>query len=82
MAAAKHRAIDLMRRDKMLERKHAELGGELAARERDEPDLATQIDDDIGDDLLRLIFTACHPVPTTEARVCCSTSIAGSGIGG
>jgi RNA polymerase sigma factor (sigma-70 family) len=77
MATAKHRAIDLMRRDKMLERKHAELGGELEARERAMPDLAAAIDDDIGDDLLRLIFTACHPVLATEARVALTLRLLG-----
>ncbi len=70
MATAKHRAIDLLRRSKLLERKHEELGRELEARqEMAEPDLDAAIDDDIGDDLLRLVFTACHPVLSTEARV-------------
>ena len=77
MATAKHRAIDLLRRDKMLERKHAELGGELEARERAMPDLEAAIDDDIGDDLLRLIFTACHPVLATEARVALTLRLLG-----
>ncbi len=77
MATAKHRAIDLIRRDKMLERKHAQLGSELEARERDVPDFAAAIDDDIGDDLLRLIFTACHPVLATEARVALTLRLLG-----
>jgi RNA polymerase sigma factor (sigma-70 family) len=78
MATAKHRAIDLMRRDKMLERKHAELGVELQARARSAvPDLEAAMDDDIGDDLLRLIFTACHPVLATEARVALTLRLLG-----
>jgi RNA polymerase sigma factor (sigma-70 family) len=76
MAAAKHRAIDLMRRDQMLERKHAELGGELRALEA-APDLDAALDDDFGDDLLRLIFTACHPVLATEARVALTLRLLG-----
>jgi RNA polymerase sigma factor (sigma-70 family) len=66
MATAKRRAIDRFRRDKMLDRKHEELA--LAAQPDAMPDLDTAIDDPIGDDLLRLIFTACHPVLSTEAR--------------
>ena len=78
MATAKHRAIDLLRRGKMLERKHEELGHELAARqESPEPDLDAAIDDPIGDDLLRLIFTACHPVLPTEARVALTLRLLG-----
>jgi RNA polymerase sigma-70 factor (ECF subfamily) len=70
MATAKHRAIDLLRRGKRLERKHEELGHELAARlELAEPDLVAAIDDPVGDDLLRLVFISCHPVLSTEARV-------------
>ena len=68
MATAKHRAIDHFRRGKLLERKHEELGRELEAS-RQGPDLDAMLDDDIGDDLLRLVFTACHPVLSTEARV-------------
>src|SRR5262249_15491983 len=62
MTAAKHRAIDRLRRNKLLNRKHEELGVAMQARELAVPDLDSQLDDDIGDDLLRLIFTACHPV--------------------
>ena len=70
MAAAKHRAIDLWRRKKLLERKHQELGYDLEARqELAVADLDASLDDDVGDDLLRLVFTACHPVLSTEARV-------------
>jgi RNA polymerase sigma factor (sigma-70 family) len=64
---AKHRAIDLLRRQERLDRKLTELGHE--AERAVEPDLDAALDDDIGDDLLRLVFTACHPVLTTEARV-------------
>src|SRR5687768_5147963 len=63
MAAAKHRAIDHFRRNKLLERKHEELGYELEARqETAAADLDAVLDDEVGDDLLSLIFTACHPV--------------------
>src|SRR5213595_2692925 len=63
MATAKHRAIDLVRRTKRLERKHEEIGRELEAGQTGAgPDLDAALDDDVGDDLLRLIFTACHPV--------------------
>ncbi len=74
MGTAKHRAIDLLRRKKLFERKQEELGRELEVQqELAAPDLDAEIDaadgDDIGDDLLRLVFTACHPVLATEARV-------------
>ncbi|HEX6371887.1 MAG TPA: RNA polymerase sigma factor [Longimicrobium sp.] len=70
MSTAKRRAIDQFRRGKMLERKHAELGVELEAQqEAAVPDLDEALDDPIGDDLLRLVFTCCHPVLTQEARV-------------
>lgn len=68
MATAKHRAIDLLRRAQMLERKHEELGREWVAQERAMPDFNAALDDQIGDDLLRLVFTACHPALSTEAR--------------
>jgi RNA polymerase sigma factor (sigma-70 family) len=68
MATAKHRAIDALRRSKQLDRKRDELGHIMEA-ERATPDLEAAIDDDVGDDLLRLIFTACHPVLSREARV-------------
>ncbi|WP_298331353.1 RNA polymerase sigma factor [Haloactinopolyspora sp.] len=67
MAIAKRRAIDHLRRQQRLERKQELLGHDLQTRT--EPDLEDAFDDDIGDDLLRLIFTACHPVLSTEARV-------------
>src|SRR5580704_13543060 len=69
MATAKRRAIDHFRRGQMLDRKHEELGREYEIREQTVPDFDTALDDEIGDDLLRLIFTACHPVLSTEARV-------------
>jgi RNA polymerase sigma factor (sigma-70 family) len=70
MATARHRAIDWLRRDRMLDRRHDQLTHELEAeRERAVPDLDAAIDDHIGDDLLRLVFTACHPVLPTDARV-------------
>ncbi len=78
MATAKHRAIDVMRRGQMLERKHAELGHELAARQEEAvPVLDATIDDPIGDDLLRLVFTACHPVLSTEARTALTLRLLG-----
>jgi RNA polymerase sigma-70 factor, ECF subfamily len=70
MAAAKHRAIDHLRRNARVERKHAELGREMEnEREQAEQELYATLDDDVGDDLLRLLFTACHPVLPAEARV-------------
>ncbi len=77
MATAKHRAIDRLRRSKLLERKHEELGRELEAQEMAVPDLTAALDDDIGDDLLRLMFTACHPVLSTEARVALTLRLLG-----
>ena len=78
MATAKHRAIDLLRRSKRLERKHDQLGHELEARqEMAVPDLDAALDDEVGDDLLRLVFTACHPVLSTEARVALTLRLLG-----
>jgi RNA polymerase sigma factor (sigma-70 family) len=78
MATAKHRAIDSLRRGKMLERKHELLGHELQVRqEMAVPDLEAAIDDDIGDDLLRLMFTTCHPVLSTEARAALTLRLLG-----
>jgi RNA polymerase sigma-70 factor (ECF subfamily) len=78
MATAKHRAIDGLRRGKRLEQKHQELGHEYEAR-RDHAvsELEAAIDDDIGDDLLRLVFTSCHPVLSTEARVALTLRLLG-----
>ena len=78
MAAAKHRAIDRLRRRKLIERKHDELSRELEAEgEAGEPDLDAALDDHIGDDLLRLIFTACHPVLPADARVALTLRLIG-----
>jgi RNA polymerase sigma-70 factor (ECF subfamily) len=78
MATAKHRAIDHLRRDKMLARKHELLGYELEAeREQAVPDLDAALDDHVGDDLLRLVFIACHPVLSTEARVALTLRLLG-----
>src|SRR5262245_9056834 len=81
MATAKHRAIDTVRRAKLLRRKHEELGGELealggeASDEREAIDEA--LDDQIGDDMLSLMFVACHPVLATEARVALTLRMVG-----
>ena len=77
MATAKHRAIDRLRRNQMLDRKHEELGREMGEREMMVPDLAAAIDDPVGDDLLRLIFIACHPVLPTEGRVALTLRLLG-----
>jgi RNA polymerase sigma-70 factor, ECF subfamily len=78
MGTAKHRAIDRLRRSKLLERKQEELGREIDTRQGvTEPDLDAAIDDDIGDDLLRLVFTTCHPVLSTEARVALTLRLLG-----
>jgi len=78
MATAKHRAIDYFRRNKRIERKHEELGYELEAeRAAVAPDLDAALDDDVGDDLLRLVFTACHPLLSTKARVALTLRLLG-----
>ncbi|CAN5458562.1 RNA polymerase sigma factor [soil metagenome] len=77
MATAKHRAIDLLRRRERLERKLEELGRALETEEGAAPDLDAALDDDIGDDLLRLVFTACHPVLSTQARVALTLRLLG-----
>jgi RNA polymerase sigma factor (sigma-70 family) len=78
MATAKHRAIDLWRRNKLLERKHQEFGRELEAKqEMAVPDFDAAIDDNIGDDLLRLVFISCHPVLTSESRVALTLRLLG-----
>jgi RNA polymerase sigma factor (sigma-70 family) len=68
MATAKRRAIDQLRHDKMRQRKHALVAGDMAAEQEVVPDLDAALDDDIGDEMLRLIFTACHPLLSREAR--------------
>jgi len=78
MATAKHRAINQWRRAKVGEKKHAELGYELdAERERSVMAIEDAADDDIGDDLLKLVFTACHPVLAREARVALTLRLLG-----
>ncbi len=77
-ATARHRALDRLRRDKLLERKHAEIAPELEARQDDAvPQLDAALDDPVGDDMLRLIFTACHPVLAREARVALTLRVVG-----
>src|ERR1700721_2611072 len=78
MATAKNRAIDTLRRRQRMERKHEELGGELESQGATvEGDLHAAIDDDIGDDLLRLMFVACHPVLSREGRVALTLRLLG-----
>jgi RNA polymerase sigma-70 factor (ECF subfamily) len=78
MAAAKNRAIDHLRRGKMLDRKHGELGADLEQRQRvAAQEIEAALDDDVGDDMLRLIFTACHPVLSAEARVALTLRLLG-----
>ena len=87
MAAAKHRAIDHFRRNTRLERKHEELGREgvvqkigtreVRAGEGQMTDIEAALDDDVGDDLLRLVFISCHPVLSSEARVALTLRLLG-----
>jgi RNA polymerase sigma factor (sigma-70 family) len=77
MATAKNRAIDHLRRQKRLERKHDELGHEIEAQKEPGPDLDAALDDDIGDDLLRLMFVACHPVLPRESRLALTLRLVG-----
>jgi RNA polymerase sigma-70 factor, ECF subfamily len=77
MGTAKHRAIDYLRRGTVVDRKHEDLGREMAEREMQVPDLAAAMDDNIGDDMLRLVFIACHPVLSTEARVALTLRLLG-----
>jgi RNA polymerase sigma factor (sigma-70 family) len=77
MTIAKHRAIDRLRRNQLLERKHLDLGRELGAREMTVPDLSAAIDEPVGDDLLRLVFISCHPVLSTEARAALTLRLLG-----
>jgi RNA polymerase sigma factor (sigma-70 family) len=77
MATAKHRAIDYFRRNKLVERKHEALGRELEADQTGAPNFDGALDDEVGDDLLRLVFTACHPVLSTEARVALTLRLLG-----
>jgi len=68
MATAKRRALDHLRRGPMLARRHGMVAAELEAEQNAMPDLDSGLDDDIGDEMLRLIFTACHPLLSREAR--------------
>jgi len=77
MQTAKHRAIDYLRRGTLIDQKHEHLGREMAEREMQVPDLAAAMDDNIGDDMLRLVFIACHPVLSTEARVALTLRLLG-----
>jgi RNA polymerase sigma factor (sigma-70 family) len=77
MATVKHRGIDTLRRKKLLTEKHAQLGAELEERQTTAPDLDSAIDDPVGDDLLRLVFIACHPVLSTEARTALTLRLLG-----
>ena len=77
MATAKHRAIDYLRRGTLVDRKHEDLGREMAEKEMQVPDLAAAMDDTIGDDMLRLVFIACHPVLSTEAQVALTLRLLG-----
>ena len=81
MATARHRALNTLRHGKMAARKHVELGHQLEAAgadaDRMQTELAAAIDDDVNDDLLRLVFTACHPVLPTEARVALTLRLLG-----
>jgi RNA polymerase sigma factor (sigma-70 family) len=76
MAVARRRAIDELRRAKLLQRKHEELGQEISD-EQGAPDLDAKLDDDVGDDLLRLMLISCHPVLSTEARVALTLRLLG-----
>ena len=77
MTTARRRAIDYFRRNKMVVRKLDTLGRELEEKEQTVPDFDTALDDDIGDDLLRLVFTSCHPVLSTEARAALTLRLIG-----
>ena len=77
MATAKHRAIDRLRRHRLIDDKHALIAHEFDADAEQMPDQSATLDDDIGDDLLRLVFTACHPVLSTEAQVALTLRLLG-----
>jgi RNA polymerase sigma factor (sigma-70 family) len=78
MAVAKHRAIDSLRRTKLVERKHEQIGRSLeTGQTTDASALEESLDDEVGDDLLRLIFTACHPLLSTEARAALTLRLLG-----
>jgi RNA polymerase sigma factor (sigma-70 family) len=77
MAAAKHRAVDMFRRRAMLDRKHQEIGRDLEELESAMPEPEATLGGDVGDDLLRLMFIACHPVLSTDARVALTLRLLG-----
>jgi len=77
MTAAKHRAIDRLRQHQLHARKHDELAYELDGQDMARPDDSERLEDDIGDDLLRLVFIACHPVLSTEARAALTLRLLG-----
>ena len=77
MTAAKHRAIDFFRRNRMLDEKHVEIGRGLQHEQNQAPDFDSALDDNVGDDLLRLVFIACHPVLSLEARVALTLRLLG-----
>src|SRR5882672_8271270 len=77
MASAKHQAIDFFRRNRLLDHKHEELRREFEVRQQAVPDLDTALDDDVGDDLLRLMFVACHPLLPSEGRVALTLRLLG-----
>ncbi|HMJ15792.1 MAG TPA: sigma-70 family RNA polymerase sigma factor, partial [Polyangiaceae bacterium] len=77
MTTAKNRAINVLRRNKLLERKHEEIGHLETERERTVPDIEAAVDDEVGDDMLRLVFIACHPVLSMEARVALTLRLLG-----
>jgi RNA polymerase sigma-70 factor, ECF subfamily len=77
MATAKHRAIDSFRRNQLLVRKHEEIGRDVETRQMAMPDFNANLDDNIGDDLLGLMFISCHPVLSTEARTALTLRLLG-----
>jgi RNA polymerase sigma factor (sigma-70 family) len=77
MAIAKHRAIDLFRRNSLIDRKHQELGRHFEILENTVPDFDKALDDEIGDDLLRLVFISCHPILSTESRTALTLRLLG-----
>jgi len=77
MATARNRAIDRIRRKKMAEAKHAEIGRDLEAEQESMPDFDSALDDDIGDERLSLIFTACHPILSMEAQIALTLRLLG-----
>lgn len=77
MSAAKRRAIDQFRRQSMIARKHEDVDRDLSDRQNTPPDFDAALEDDVGDDLLRLIFTACHPALPTEAQIALTLRLLG-----